>query len=299
MQVMSSVEDAFVVRRRALRQAQGKRRLMLLLAAVGVVVAVAGYWGLRMSSAFDVTRVQVVGTSGPLGAQIEQAVASNTHGKSLLGMDAAAIQRRVEAIPFVRSARVDRAFPHTLAVHVVPYTPAAYAMIGKQVYPIAADGRVLADHGKVPRAAPVVMLPDGTTLAVGQHTGDENIASALEVLNQRGRHRRPRHPADTAVGHDHRRAGQGRPAAVRDAVRPDPQDGGRAASPQTDHRGTASRAGVPRRIRAVAAGPRLPWHLTLNYNLRVRTIRFRLTQRDRESTLSAVPRPGRRVFGLE
>jgi predicted acyltransferase len=55
MQVMSSVEDAFVVRRRALRQAQGKRRLMLLLAAVGVVVAVAGYWGLRMSSAFDVT----------------------------------------------------------------------------------------------------------------------------------------------------------------------------------------------------------------------------------------------------
>jgi len=183
MQVMSSVEDAFVVRRRALRQAQGKRRLMLLLAAVGVVVAVAGYGGLRMSSAFDVTRVQVVGTSGPLSAQIEQAVSSNTHGKSLLGMDAGAIQRRVEAIPFVRSARVDRAFPHTLAVHVVPYTPAAYAMIGKQVYPIAADGRVLADHGKVPRAAPVVMLPDGTTLAVGQHTGDENIASALEVLN--------------------------------------------------------------------------------------------------------------------
>ena len=90
-----------------------------------------------MSSAFDVTRVQVVGTSGPLSAQIEQAVSSNTHGKSLLGMDAGAVQRRVEAIPFVRSARVDRAFPHTLAVHVVPYTPAAYAMIGKQVYPIA------------------------------------------------------------------------------------------------------------------------------------------------------------------
>jgi len=92
MQVMSSVEDAFVVRRRALRQAQGKRRLMLLLAAVGVVVAVAGYWGLRMSSAFDVTRVQVVGTSGPLGAQVEAAVASQTQGKSLLGMDAGSMQ---------------------------------------------------------------------------------------------------------------------------------------------------------------------------------------------------------------
>ena len=209
-------------------------------------------------------------------------------------MDAAAIQRRVEAIPFVRSARVDRAFPHTLAVHVVPYTPAAYAMIGKQVYPIAADGRVLADHGKVPRAAPVVMLPDGTTLAVGQHTGDENIASALEVLNNAGgigghvTQLIPRSGTITAV------LGKGVRAAVRHAVRPDPQDGGRAARPQADHRGPAPRAGVPRRIRAVAAGPRLPRHLTLNYNLRVRTIRFRLTQRDPESTLSAVPRPGRR-----
>jgi cell division protein FtsQ len=186
MQVISSVEDAFVLRRRQLRQAQGRRRLMLLLGAVGVVVAVAGYWGLRMSSAFDVTRVQVVGATGPLTKQVEQAVSADTHGKSLLGMDAGTIERRIEAIPYVQSARVDRAFPHTLAVHVVPYTPAAYAMIGKQVYPIAADGRVLADHGKVPHAAPVVMLPDGTTLAVGQHTGDENIASALEVLNHAG-----------------------------------------------------------------------------------------------------------------
>jgi cell division protein FtsQ len=184
MQVIANVEDAFVLRRRALRQAQGRRRLMLLLGCVAVVVAVVGYWGLRMSSAFDVTRVQVVGTSGPLGSEVEAAVASQTQGKSLLGMDAGAIQRKVEAIPFVRSARVDRAFPHTLAVHVVPYTPAAYAMIGKQVYPISSDGRVLADHGKVPRAAPVVLLPDGTTLTVGQHTGDENIASALEVLSR-------------------------------------------------------------------------------------------------------------------
>src|SRR5690349_25117083 len=98
-----------------------------------------------MSSAFDVTSVQVAGASGPLTAQVEHAVSSETQGKSLLGMDAGSIERRVEAIPFVRSARVDRAFPHTLAVHVVPYTPAAYAMIGKRVYPIAADGRVLAD----------------------------------------------------------------------------------------------------------------------------------------------------------
>ena len=184
MQVISNVEDAFVLRRRALRQAQGRRRLMLLMAGVAAVVAIAGYWGLRMSSAFDVTRVQVVGASGPLSSQVEAAVASETDGKSLLGMDAGAIRRQVEAIPFVRSARVDRAFPHTLAVHVVPYTPAAYAMIGKQVYPISADARVLADHGKVPKAAPVVLLPDGTTLNVGQHTGDENIASALEVLSQ-------------------------------------------------------------------------------------------------------------------
>ena len=68
-------------------------------------------------------------------------------------MDAGAIRRRVEAIPFVRSATGRPRVPPHAGGPVVPYTPAAYAMIGKQVYPIAADGRVLADHGKVPRAA--------------------------------------------------------------------------------------------------------------------------------------------------
>jgi len=183
MQVVAGVEDALLERRRALVKAQGRRRLGLLLAVVAAVAAVAGYWVLRMSPAFDVTSVRVSGAPPALQRQIEQTVAAATRGHSLLGMDGAAVARRVEAIPFVQSATVDRAFPHTLALRVVVYRPSAYATIGSQGYLIAADGRVLGTARTAPHGVPAVSLPDGTTLGVGGRTGDENVAAALTVLS--------------------------------------------------------------------------------------------------------------------
>ena len=123
MQVVAGVEDGLMARRRALTRSQGRRRLALLLALAAVVVAFGGYWVLRISSAFEVTGVQVAGAPPKLSDEIEAAVAAETHGQSLLGMDASAIAQRVDRIPFVRSATVDRAFPHTLAVHVQVVPP--------------------------------------------------------------------------------------------------------------------------------------------------------------------------------
>src|SRR4051794_29773138 len=183
MQVVAGVEDALMVRRRALARSQGRRRLMLLLALAAAIVGIGGYWVLRASSAFEVTGVKVAGAPPGLTGQIQSAVAAEAHGHSLLGMDASSIARRVEQIPFVRTATVDRAFPHTLAVHVQVYHPRAYATIGGQGYLIAADGRVLGTARKQPLHVAGVSLPDGTTLSVGSSTGDENVAAALSVLS--------------------------------------------------------------------------------------------------------------------
>ncbi len=183
MQVVAGVENGLMARRRALTRSQGRRRLALLLALAAAVAAVGGYWVLRASSAFEVTGVQVAGAPPKLSGQIEAAVAAETHGRSLLGMDASSIAQRVERIPFVRSATVDRAFPHTLAVHVRVYHPRAYATIGSQGYLIAADGRVLGAVKKAPLHVAGVSLPDGTTLTIGSVAGDENVAAALSVLS--------------------------------------------------------------------------------------------------------------------
>ena len=51
----------------------------------------------------------------------------------------------------MKSATVDRAFPHTLAVSVDAYSPAVFVQSGKTGWLVAEDGRVLAEAATAPR----------------------------------------------------------------------------------------------------------------------------------------------------
>ena len=88
-----------MLRRRALPGAGAAPAGSCWLALAVAVAAVGGYWVLRASSAFEVTGVEVAGAPPKLSGQIEAAVAAETHGPSLLGMDAASIAQRVERDP--------------------------------------------------------------------------------------------------------------------------------------------------------------------------------------------------------
>ena len=228
MQVVAGVENGFMARRRALARSQGRRRLTLLLALAAAVLPSAATGCCATSSAFEVTGVQVAGAPPKLSGQIEAAVAAETHGRSLLGMDASSIAQRVEPIPFVRSATVDRAFPHTLAVHVRVYHPRAYATIGSQGYLIAADGRVLGAATEGAAAVAGVSLPDGTTLAIGSSPATRTSPRRSACFGRDARlrqRRRPDHAADPALGDDHRGGRPAHPAAVRRADRAAREDG--------------------------------------------------------------------------
>jgi cell division protein FtsQ len=154
---------------------------LLLLAAAGGAYALA-----RETSAFAVQRIEVVGGSGKLRAQVRQSLAS-VRGTSLVSLDGAALERRLEALPTVRSATYDRAFPHTLRVSVVPERPVAVLHRGLETWLVSGRGRVIlripnGTHPKlarlwVPRATPVaagaLLAPDGpgaATLALAVAT---------------------------------------------------------------------------------------------------------------------------------
>jgi cell division protein FtsQ len=184
VQVVHGIDDAFLQSRRELMRSRGRRRLVVLLAVAGVILAFAGYKLLAMSSAFTVTHVEVTGARKPLERSILASVEQSASGKSLLNVDRTAIAREVEANPFVRSASVDRAFPHTLAVHIDMYTPALAVTVGKSTYLVASDGQVLAEVKRVPRMLPTATLPRGSTLFVGRRSGDANIEAALLMLAQ-------------------------------------------------------------------------------------------------------------------
>ena len=131
VQIVSGIDDALLVRRRELMRAQGRRRLMILVAVVGTLAVLGGYKLLEMSSAFAVDSVDVNGAPPALRAEIASDVSETAAGHSLLTVDRGAIERRLAQMPYVKSVSIDRAFPHTLAVRVQVERPAVTVEIAK------------------------------------------------------------------------------------------------------------------------------------------------------------------------
>ena len=82
------------------------------------------------------------GAPAAVRTQVRRAVAPLV-GTNLLALDGAALVRRIETVPTVRSATYDRAFPHTLRIRVVPEVPVAVLHRGKETWLVSARGRVL------------------------------------------------------------------------------------------------------------------------------------------------------------
>jgi cell division protein FtsQ len=176
------VDPALVLRRRAIRRSEGRRRLAVLLGVVGALLLPGGYWGLEHSSVFSASRVVVTGATKGVDAQVRTLISTDVAGKSLLQVDASSLAARLDAMPYVRSARVDRAFPHTVAVTVVMERPVAFVRAGKAGYVISSDGRVLRATAKAPKHLAKLMLPAGPAQTPGHTIATAPMQAALSVL---------------------------------------------------------------------------------------------------------------------
>jgi cell division protein FtsQ len=178
----ANVDPALVLRRRALRRTEGKRRLAVLAGAVAMLLLPAGYWGLEHSSVFSVSQVTVSGASPRLDARVQTLVDADVAGKSLLQVNASALAGRLEALPDVRLARVDRAFPHGVDVSIVMERAAAFVRAGDARYVISADGRVLRTVTRASAHLPRIVLPTGAVVVTGHTVSSATMQSALSVL---------------------------------------------------------------------------------------------------------------------
>jgi cell division protein FtsQ len=176
------VDPALVLRRRALRRDEGRRRLAVLAGAIAIVLLPLGYWGLVRSSIFAASQVSVAGVTPRVDALVRAVVAQDVSGESLLRVDASGLAARIEAIPDVKTARVDRAFPHTVAVSVVMERPAGLVRAGTSSYIVSVDGRVLRAAAKAPDALPRLVLPPASQPAPGHTVRTAEMRSALRVL---------------------------------------------------------------------------------------------------------------------
>jgi cell division septal protein FtsQ len=150
---------------------------------IALVLVAGGLYALaRESSMFAVSSIEVDGGSPALAAEVRSALHS-FDGRSLVAVNGGAVEQRVDELAAVRSAVVDRAFPHTLRIHVRPELPVAVLRRGAESWLVSARGRVIAT---VPlgsrRDLPRIWLPTRTELGKGSFLDDSPGALAARSL---------------------------------------------------------------------------------------------------------------------
>jgi cell division protein FtsQ len=154
------------------------------LALAGILVALLGaaYAVARETAVFAVETVEVTGASPEVEAAARKALAGVVRD-SLVALDPADVERRLERIPLVRLASVDRSFPHGLTVRIVGERPLALLRAGSKGWIVSADGRVLREadpraHPRLPR----IRLPADTSLSPGETVHAVGPRLALRLL---------------------------------------------------------------------------------------------------------------------
>lgn len=156
-------------------------RSLVLGAALALIAG--GLYGLaRETSMFAVGAIEVEGASPGLAAEVRTELRSY-EGRSLLSVNGAAVEHRVDGLASVRSSVVDRAFPHTLRIRIVPEQAVAVLRRGAEAWLVSARGRVIrpvdrGGHQTLPR----IWLPVRTDLQIGAFLADQPGALAARSL---------------------------------------------------------------------------------------------------------------------
>jgi len=166
------------------RKEIGRRRLLLVAAAIIAVAVVA--WGLVAlwrAPLFTVDSVKVSGLAHLTNAQV-LALAAVPKDATLLHLTPAEVEQRIEASPWVASAKVNRSFPHTLVLDVTERVPVAMADAGARgQWLVTGDGHWVSRRSKEPTGAlvPIRDVP-GLVPVAGAKNASAELNNALAVI---------------------------------------------------------------------------------------------------------------------
>lgn len=156
-------------------------RAILVAAAVAATLALA-YAAARETSLFALRSVDLRGATPEVATDVKPILA-DVRGASLVALDRGELERRLRAVPSVRAASVDRAFPHTLEVTITPERPLAVVGDGSHAWLVADTGRVVraVAVGARPRL-PRIRVERARAPRVGATLADAPTTAALAVL---------------------------------------------------------------------------------------------------------------------
>jgi len=142
---------------------------------------VALFLWLRSSDVFAVREVSAPITRHVTQGQIADAV-SAARGVSLLKVSTGAIEKTLEALPYVRSIHVYRRFPNSLEVRLEEYEPVARVRTGDgKGWLVADDGRLLEKSGSQTASPLPLIVFAGQFAAQAGGTTAQVVVAALPV----------------------------------------------------------------------------------------------------------------------
>jgi cell division protein FtsQ len=116
----------------------------------------AATWVVLRSGLLDIDRIEVLGASR-LTSEQAAAAAGLRVGEPMAAVDAEAARADLEAVPWVRAARVERAFPNLVRVHLEERLPMASSAGPAGGYAVLDEtGRVLSLHPERPAGLPEI-----------------------------------------------------------------------------------------------------------------------------------------------
>jgi POTRA domain, FtsQ-type len=161
------------------------------VAAIGLgVCAILAllYFAARETPLFAVRAIDVTGGTKQVRVEAEDA-ARPFLGESLAALDGTALLDELEALPTVRSATYDRAFPSTLRIFIQPEQPLALARLGPDRWVVSERGRIIEAANEATRSKlPRFRLPAASGMRPGSFLADpqaRTILAALAVLPDR------------------------------------------------------------------------------------------------------------------
>lgn len=158
------------ISRRRKAVARSKRKRLLL--GAGVLAALAALlWAMFWSPLLDVREIKVVGAEFTTEDEVAEAAGLKSD-QNLLLLPTSDVVAKVEALPWVKSAEVDRMLPGTVRVRITERTPTMVLALGAARWTIDARGNVLSSGDAV----------QGLPVLAGVEVGD--ISPGLQLLTE-------------------------------------------------------------------------------------------------------------------
>jgi cell division septal protein FtsQ len=162
--------------------------LGLLGAGIVVGLGLVGFRAIEATGSFGVDRVEVVGAGGGnVAGTVRKTVFATTGSTSMLSINPDGIAVAVASLPHVQTAVVDRAFPNTLTIKIVPERAVAMTTTPKGRVVLAASGRVLGPATPGAMGLPLIAAAPSDIPGAGGTVTAPGVVAELALASARSR----------------------------------------------------------------------------------------------------------------